>query len=542
MHAAEEGRAALSEWLGGQPSNFYDADPLLQILVEGAGLDDRVEALEAFGAVAAGPLDAAAIESNRAENLPALEAYDGIGRYLARFAHHPSYHRAGKLIYESGMMAAYAEVPNPHPLILSLFYLSTHAGEAGHNCPVACTAGAIRALQALGTDEQRAAWLPRLLNPVYGEHYAGAQFLTEVQGGSDVGANAVVAKRQADSSWRIEGEKWFCSSADADLFVITARPEGATDGTKGLGLFLVPRQVGEGLNSFRLRRLKDKLGTRSMVTAEIDFERAYAEQLGPLDRGFRNAMELIIDTSRLYNAFGCAALAHRAFLVASGYAEHRRAFGEAIVRYPLVKETLSMIRADAEAALAGSFWLAQIQQRVDGGNASENEAAFLRMGLNLNKVRTACLSHDAINRGIEILGGNGTVETFSVLPRLLRDNVVFENWEGTHHTLRMQVLNDGLRLGLHEGLFAVLEERLGAASLRDDREAFERCLGEGDTLLLRRVCDRLGSWIQLAALEGIEEPGVRARAELTKLHHLSEDPIRDGYGELIERCARWSEP
>ncbi len=537
MNAVEEGRVALGGWLAAQPSNFYDADPLLQILAEEAGLGDRISTLEAFGRVAAGPLDAAAIENNRAENLPVLDTHDGIGRYVAGFAHHPSYHRAGKLIYESGVMAAYAEIPNPHPFILSLFYLSAHVGEGGHNCPVACTAGAIRALQALGTDEQKAAWLPRLLNPVYGDHYAGAQFLTEVQGGSDVGANAIVAKRQADGGWRIEGEKWFCSSADANLFVMTARPEGAPDGTKGLGLFLVPRQVSEGLNHFRLRRLKDKVGTRSMVTAEIDFEGAYAEQLGPLEHGFRNTMELIIDTSRLYNAFGCAAIAHRAFLVARGYAEHRRAFGETIVHYPLVKETLSMIRADAEAALAGSFWLAQIQQRVDGGEASDDEAAFLRMGLNLNKVRTAYLSHDAINRGIEILGGNGTIETFSVLPRLLRDNVVFENWEGTHHTLRMQVLNDALRLGLHEGLFAMLEERLGTPRLRSDRDAFDRCMREEDTLLLRRVCDRLGSWIHLAALEGIDEPGIRARAELTMLRHLSEDPIRDGYGDLIERCA-----
>ena len=536
MNAVDEGRVALSEWLGAQPKNFYDADPLLQILLKKAGLDDRIEALEGFGAVVAGPLDQAVIENNRPENLPVLAPYDGIGRHVALISSHPSYRRAGKLIYESGVMAAYAETPNPHPFILSLFYLSGHVGEGGHNCPLACTAGAIRALQALGTDQQKASWLPRLLTPVYDDHYVGAQFLTEVQGGSDVGTNDVVAQPQSDGSWRITGEKWFCSSADADLFVVTARPEGAGTGTRGLGLFLVPREMGGEPNGFVLRRLKDKLGTRSMITAEIDFAGAYAEQLGPLERGFRNTMELIIDTSRLYNAFGCAALAHRTYLVARGYAEHRRAFGEAIANYPLVKETLSMIRADAEAALAGSFWLARIQQRVDGGQASADEVAFLRMGLNLNKVRTACISHDAVNRGIEILGGNGTIETFSVLPRLLRDNVVYENWEGTHHTLRMQVLNDALRLSLHAGFFAVLEERLGADRLQRDRQAFDLCLQEQDTLLLRRVCDRLGSWIHIAALADIDESGIRARAELTALRHLSVDPIHEGYGDLIERC------
>ncbi len=537
MKAVEIARQTLGEWLAAQPDNFYEADPLLQILVERSGLKDRIGALRAFGAVAAGALDAAVIENNRPSNLPVLDSYDQIGRYVARVAHHPSYHRAGKLIYESGLMAAYAKIPNPLPFALSLFYLSVHVGEGGHNCPVACTAGAIRAVQALGTDGQRAAWLPRLLTPVYGEHFAAAQFLTEVQGGSDVGANAVVAMQEPDGSWCISGEKWFCSSADADLFVITARPEGAAGGTRGLGLFLVPREYRGEPNGFVIRRLKDKLGTRSMVTAEIDFDNAYAEQLGPLEHGFRNTMELIIDTSRLYNAFGCAALAHRAYLVARSYAEHRRAFGETIINYPLVKETLAMIQADAEAALAGSFWLAEIQQTVDAGEASGEEAAFLRMGLNLNKVRTAALSHGAINRGIEVLGGNGTIETFSVLPRLLRDNVIFENWEGTHHTLRMQVLNDAVRLSLHEGFFSVLEKRLGADRLQADREAFDRCMREHDTLLLRRVCDRLGSWIHLAALEGIDESGIQARAELTRLRHLLDEPRLEGYADLIERCA-----
>ena len=520
MDAAEQGRADLAAWRAGQPSNFYEADDLLKRLIP----DER---LRAFGAVAAGPLDAAVIENNRPESLPSIETHDVL--------HHPSYHRAGELIYGSGVMAAYATLPNPHPFILSLFYLSSHVGEGGHNCPLACTAGAIRALQAIGTEPQRTAWLPRLLRPVYGEHAAAAQFLTEVQGGSDVGANAVEARRQPDGSFAITGEKWFCSSADASLFLMTARPEGAAPGTSGLGLFLVPREVSGAPNGFRLRRLKDKLGTRSMATAEIEFDAARAEALGPIEAGFRNTMDLVIGTSRLYNAFACAAAAHRAYLVARGYAEHRRAFGQPILRYPLVRETLAMILADAEAALAGSFWLAQVQERVDAGSATDGEKAFLRMGLNLNKVRTADLSHGAIRRGIEVLGGNGAIETFSVLPRLLRDNVVFENWEGTPHTLRMQVLRDAGR-GMHEGFFAMLEERLGRERLRSDREALERSVREQDTLLLRRVCDRLGTWIHLAALEGTDDPGIRARAELSARTHLREDPADAGYAALVDRC------
>ncbi len=536
MGAVEQGREAMAFWLEQQPGNYYLADPLLRALVARAGLGEREAALERFGAVAAGALDRAVRENNQDANLPRLEAWDALGYRQERVAHHPSYHQAGRLIYESGIMAAYAQQPNPHRFALALFYLSSHAGEAGHNCPLACTAGAIRALQALGNEAQRRAWLPRLLRPVYGEHAAAAQFLTEVQGGSDVGANACLARRATDGSWRIRGEKWFCSSADADLFLMTARPEGARPGTGGLGLFLVPRERDGVPNGFRMRRLKEKLGTRSMCSAEMDFEDAVAEPLGPLERGFQHTMELVIDTSRLYNAFGCAGLAHRAWLVARGYAACRSAFGRPIREYPLVQETLAMIQATAEAALAGSFWLAELQERVDADLADEQERAFLRMGLNLNKLRAAIDSHDAINRAIEVLAGNGTIESFSVLPRLLRDNVVFENWEGTHHTLRMQVLRDALRLGLHQGFFGMLERRLGADALATDRQAFQRCLDSGDTLLLRRVCDRLGTWLQLAGLADIELPGLQARAQLTRQRHLTGDPLRPGYGDLIARC------
>ena len=525
MDAADRGRNDLEAWRAGQPKNFYDADPLLQRL---ASHDvERVLRLRAFGMVVARDLDAAVIENNLVGHQPSIEGH--------AIAHHASYDRAGNLIYGSGIMRLYAKVPIPHRFILSMFYLSSHVGEGGHNCPLACTAGAIRALQELGTDSQRAAWLPRLLLGVYGQHARGAQFLTEVQGGSDVGANAVLAKREPDGTFTITGEKWFCSSADAEVFLMTARLEGGAPGTKGLGLFLVPREIDGRPNGFRLRLLKDKLGTRSMATAEIEFDGARAEALGRVEDGFRNTMDLVIATSRLYNAFACAAAAHRAYLVARGYAEHRRAFGQPILRYPLVRETLAMILADAEAALAGSFWLAEIQERVDAGSATDAEKAFLRIGLNLNKVRTADLSHDAIRRGIEVLGGNGTIETFSVLPRLLRDNVVFENWEGTPHTLRMQVMRDAGR-GMHEGFFAVLEERLGRDRLKADREALESAVREKDTLFLRRVCDRLGTWIHLAALEGIDEPGFRARAELTSRTRLLPENPRQGYAELIDRC------
>src|SRR5690606_16204596 len=130
-----------------------------------------------------------------------------------------------------------------------------------------------------------------------------------------------------DGTWRIFGEKWFCSNIDADVFLMTARPEGAGAGTSGLGLFLVPRHLDDGrVNGFYVRRLKDKLGTRSMASGECDFNDAVAYHMGPVGSGFKNMMQLVINTSRLFNAVGCVGVMRRALVTARQYAKYRRAF------------------------------------------------------------------------------------------------------------------------------------------------------------------------------------------------------------------------
>jgi len=532
-----QGRADLNNWRSAQPRNFFSDDRLLRLLIQNAGLDRYAEDLSRFGAEAAGPLDEAAIRSNQPRNLPEVERWDGLGNRIEAIAHHPTYHECGRWIYGSGVMAAYGEQPIPHRFILSLFYLSAHAGEAGHNCPLACTAGAIRSLQQLGSEAQKARWLPGLLNPVYGEHFAGAQFLTEVQGGSDVGLNAVRAEPVGDGRYRLYGQKWFCSSADADVFVVTARPtDRSGDGTAGLALFLVARTENGQPNGFALHRLKDKIGTRSMATGEIEFEGALAEPLGPMDRGIQNVMELVINTSRLYNAFGCAGLAHRAYLVANTYAAHRKAFGQPIDTYALVDETLAWIHADTEACLAGSFWLSEIQEKLDTNTASAEEQSFFRIAVNLNKYRTAVLAHDAINRAIEVLAGNGTIETFSVLPRLFRDNVVFENWEGAHNVLRRQIFNDCLRYKLHEGFLSIIRTRLGSDRTAPTERLLARCLETQDTLLLRPLCDQLATLLHLAALQPISDPAIEARASLSAWRHLDRGAVDEDYRELLKRA------
>lgn len=484
--AIDGGRSDLEAFAEATKGNAYLEDAHFRRLVGHYAWTERREALEQalteFGAVVAGPLDELVRRNNAPENLPRLDRWTDYGRRQEKIEHHPTYHDAGRYIYGSGVMAAYGEHPNTMGA-LSRFYISSFHGEAGHNCPLACTAGVIRVLQELGTPEFQERYLPGLLNADYDQHLEGAQFLTEVQGGSDVGQNGSWAKKDEDGTWRVYGEKWFCSNIDADIFLMTARvDEFDGEGTRGLGLFLVPRELENGeVNEFYIRRLKDKLGTRSMASGEADFKGAVAYHMGPVGEGFKHMMELVINTSRLYNGIGDCGVMRRAYVTARAYAEHRRAFGHQIKDYPLVQETLANMRSEQETMLSGNFYLVAMQDRIDDGQATEEEQGFFRMALNLNKTRMARAGRWACVEGIEILGGNGAIETFSVLPRLLRDAIVYENWEGTHNTLYMQILRDMKRYEVHKAFFGHLDGLVEVAKQSQEAERADvvaRRLGE----------------------------------------------------------------
>ncbi|MCW5971557.1 MAG: acyl-CoA dehydrogenase family protein [Blastocatellales bacterium] len=457
------GRADLEAWERSQPLNYFDSDAHLQTLLEyywGSPLyERRLPRLAKFGGEAATVADPAVRRANLPENLPRLDRFSTTGERTENVIHSPDHHIAGRCIYGSGAMSVYAE-PGNNLLAMALFYLSSYNGEAGHNCPLACTAGIIKTLQQVGDAELREKYLPRLLDPDYDSLYHGAQFLTEIQGGSDVGANSCAAEvvDAARGVWRLNGEKWFCSNITADLALVTARPAGAANGTKGLGLFLLPRRLDDGrTNGVYIRRLKDKLGTRSMATAEVDFRDAIAYQVGALDRGFQHVMDYVVNTSRLYNAAGSAGAARRAYVIARSYARHRRAFGAPIAEFPLIQDALAGMRSEVMAMTSGSMHLAHMRDRIELGEADQSAAGVFRFAVNLGKYRASISGTDVIRRGIEVLGGNGAMENFSVLPRLLRDSIIFEAWEGAHNTLLAQSLRDARRYRLHEPFIAYIE-------------------------------------------------------------------------------------
>ena len=327
------------------------------------------------------------------------------------------------------------------------FFLSSQAGEAGHNCPIACSYGIIRVLQKLPHFPSKDLYLEKLIVPSYDENYTGAQFVTEIQGGSDVGNNAVSASKDENGHWRISGEKWFCSNADAELVLMTARYNQEVAGTKGLGLFLVPALLDSGeSNRYTFRRLKDKLGTRSLATAEIDFQDAYAIPMGKLEEGFKMLMENVLHSSRLFNSVCVLGMARRAWQIASAYAKHRQAFGQSIIHYPLIQEKLARIKAENTALLASLFATIKLQDQYDLKDQEDPQNKhLLRLLVNLNKYLSSLWTVQHIHHSLDVLAGNGTIETFSSIPLLFRDSIICENWEGSHHVLQMQILKDILR-------------------------------------------------------------------------------------------------
>jgi alkylation response protein AidB-like acyl-CoA dehydrogenase len=517
-----DGRAALERWEASRPTNYYDATPLLRTALAAhlgedgaAGLEPR---LRAFGATVAQVVEpaVAAIEGRHA--LPRVDDAQRV-RFDAEYA------ELGRAVWASGVVGATAFEQ------AALLYLLAHAGEGGHTCPVVCTTGLVRALRRHGPDELRERFLPPLLETDYDRCERGAQFLTEIQGGSDVGANRVEAAPDG-GAWRISGEKWFCSVADAEQFAVTARPRGAPEGTRGLGCFLVPRLVDGAANGFRIRRLKDKLGTRVLATGEIEFDGALAYPLGALEDGFRIAVGTILNTSRWLNAVGSAALMRRAYLEAATFAQHRVAFGGPIASFPLVRENLAIMKAEEQAAFASTLELTALVERLDRGAADDDDETWHRILLNANKFTTALAATRVCRRGIEALGGNGTIEDFSPLPRLWRDAIVFESWEGTHNVLCAQVLRDLQRL---DAVDLVLD-RVADVDTGDLGERLRRSVDdlEYGALHARRQVETLVRAVQVAALRRLGED---AAAELHLRRHLTPgyDPERDpDYGELLD--------
>lgn len=472
-------------------SNWYRDDELLQRLVAryAGALPEDIEAeLSACGGDAAGPLRALVERSAQPENSPSLRHFDAYGR------------RVDEVVLPPSTLEVLAEVEGRYRLgtlhgdpyvFYAESYLVQQNGEAGVACSMACTDGLVRLLEALGErpEHDHALRMLRASGPERVWH--AAQFVTEVQGGSDIPANETRAVRQAGGRYRLYGQKWFCSNINADWFVVTARPDGAPAGPGGVALFLVPAFREEGLaprNGYLIERLKDKLGTRELATAEVRFDGAVAYPVGPLDRGIVNVVDPVLITSRLACVSAAAAFLRQAERVIEAYTEHRTAFGRRIGEYPLVREAVSEVRRARARSLSIFFELLRLREAPPGSEA----ALDFRLLLSLAKPHTTRESTRLLHEAMMVLGGNGLEEAFSPLPRIYRDSVVMETWEGPHNVLLVQALRDMARFGIDPAAFV---ERAAGPGQADLARGLERVLAAADdpeaTLSFARLAGEL---------------------------------------------------
>lgn len=428
--------------------NWYEEDRLLQRIVARHAPEAAGEArgfLSRWGETAAGRFRELADLVERPEKAPAIERKDPYNRRNDHVVLPPE--TVGMLGEALG--AGLAGSPSLNDVVrYAALYLLGQNGESGIACSLACTDGLIRALRRLGTDDRSKAALARLLANKPGAVVHGAQFVTEVQGGSDAATNTLRARQLVRGLYGLFGEKWFCSNCTADYWLLTARPEGAPAGAKGVALFVVPRMRDDGApNGYHLERLKEKLGTRALPTGEITFDGAEGWMLGPADAGLKHMVGLVLVTSRVFNVLAGAALSRRAAREVSAYAGFRQAFGRPLTGHPLVADAVGAINAGADRAAAGAFETLRLWLRADPlGRAPGDVAARVHVSL-AKAVATrnaARLCYDAM----VLLGGNGIEERFSALPRLTRDAAIYETWEGPYTLLIMQALDDLARFGV----------------------------------------------------------------------------------------------
>jgi alkylation response protein AidB-like acyl-CoA dehydrogenase len=446
--------------------NFYRADPaltdLLHIHLPDALFRHIEPHLDRLGGLAGGHLDECARLADR--HVPMLHQRDRFGRDAQWIEYHPAYRELEHAAFgEFGIHAMSVREgilgwPQTYPVVAKhAFTFLFNQAEFGLGCPINVTDGCAKLLSRFGDEALKAKYLDGLTQTDMSKLTQGGQFMTEKEGGSDVGKLTTTAVQEGDH-WRLSGEKWFCSNADAQVVMLLARPQGAVGGTRGVGLFLMPRRLDDGSpNHYRIVRLKDKLGTRSMASGEIKLEGAIAYAVGKLDRGFVQMAEMV-NSSRLSNGVKSAALMRRAYHDAMTVAQNRVVFGSRIIDLPLARRQLMKIMLATEQALSMSFLTADALDRAEAG--SQDAAALLRILTPTLKFRATRDARKVCGDALEMRGGIGYIEEFATA-RLLRDAHLGSIWEGTGNIVALDALKRAVgRHGADAALAADLHARL----------------------------------------------------------------------------------
>jgi len=425
------------------PGNQYDDDRVLRSYLRRVLPEEMLHEIEddlrEMGRLAGGAWYA--LQQADLPNEPVLTQWDAWGERVDRIAVTRVWAEAEREAARRGVVATAYErkhgaFSRPHQFALAyLFMPSTDM----YGCPLAMTDGAARTLLDAGNETLIARAVPRLTTRDPERFWTSGQWMTELTGGSDVGRSETVARRGDDGVWRLYGRKWFTSAVTSQMALTLARPEGNPPGGKGLALFYVETRDENGrLRNIRMDRLKDKLGTRKLPTAELTLDGMPALPVAGLDDGVRRITPML-NLTRTWNAVTAAAYMRRVLALARDYARKRIAFGAPLTEQPLHVDTLAGLQAEYEGAFHLAFRLAELLGHAEAEIITEDHAALLRLLTPIAKLTTARQAVTVTSEVLEAFGGAGYVEDTG-LPTLHRDAQVLSIWEGTTNVLALDAL------------------------------------------------------------------------------------------------------
>mgnify|MGYP001548440953 CR=1 FL=1 len=456
--------------------NQYSDDRVLRAWLERTlGTDALANVrpqLERMGALAGGELYAQQLAERELE--PQLVQWDAWGRRVDRIELTPLWRRAEDIAAREGLIALPHEAPLgalSRVLQFALVYLFTPSTDV-YACPLAMSDGAARTIAASGNRALIERALPRLVSRDPAQFWTSGQWMTEPIGGSDVGLAETEARFTPGEGWRLYGRKYFTSAIASQMALTLARPTNNPPGGKGLAMFYLETRDAEGRpNNLNVDRLKDKLGTRKVPTAELTLNGVPAIPVAELGNGVR-AISTVLNITRVWNAVSAVSYMRRGLALAHDFATRRVAFGAPLARKALHADTLAGLQAEFEAAFQLTFFVVELLGRAETGAAGEAQQALLRILTPVAKLTTGRQSVAVLSEVLEAFGGAGYIEDTG-LPMLLRDAQVFPIWEGTTNVLSLDTLRaiapSGLapwRREIHAILAEAREPQLLALSAR----------------------------------------------------------------------------
>ncbi|HET9448569.1 MAG TPA: acyl-CoA dehydrogenase family protein, partial [Steroidobacteraceae bacterium] len=428
--------------LGNQYRDDVFLRSYLQRKMPAAALSTIAPELDQLGEIAGGELYSLQLADR--ENEPTLIQWDAWGNRIDRIEVTPLWRRAEQIAAQAGLIAipyerAHGRYSRIHQFAAVYLF---HPSSDVYTCPLAMTDGAARTLLASNNSQLIERAVPHLTSRDPARAWTSGQWMTESTGGSDVGASLTRAERDEQGQWRLYGKKWFTSAITSQMALTLGRPVGNGPGGSGLAMFYVETHDDAGrLNGMRVERLKDKLGTRKVPTAELLLDGAVAELVGDTRNGTRHIEPMLVVT-RAWNSVTSVAFMRRALALARSYAEQRRAFGSMLNQLPLHVDTLAGLEAETRGAFLLAFELVELMGRQEAGELSDGQRALMRLLTPIAKLLTAKQAVAVVSECIEAFGGAGYVEDTG-LPALLRDTQVLPIWEGTTNVLALDALLRG---------------------------------------------------------------------------------------------------